>query len=78
MGYIDKTGSMVIQAREYNHVDSFKHGLAYVGPRTASTVISIEPGSRCGSLLDKRRIEEHFRSTIADRRALHCDPFVIR
>ena len=21
---------MVIQAREYNHVDSFKHGLAYV------------------------------------------------
>jgi hypothetical protein len=29
-GYIDKTGSMVIQPREYRHVDSFKHGLAYL------------------------------------------------
>jgi hypothetical protein len=29
-GYIDKTGEMVITPREYNHVDSFKNGLAYV------------------------------------------------
>jgi hypothetical protein len=29
-GYIDKTGRIVIAPREYNHVESFKHGLAYV------------------------------------------------
>jgi hypothetical protein len=29
-GYIDKTGEMIINPREYNHVDSFKNGLAYV------------------------------------------------
>ena len=29
-GYIDKAGGMVITPREYNHVDSFKDGLAYV------------------------------------------------
>jgi hypothetical protein len=29
-GYIDKAGGMVITPREYNHVDSFKNGLAYV------------------------------------------------